>query len=187
MSVRRVVTGHDDQGRSTVVQDAQVEPLTLRSFPGIEFVRLWSSDGPVSIDPVGRLPEGYPYVPRPDGASVVVVTIPPDPASAGDQGPTGADQEALAQSVAEMQEKLPGLVETFDPEAPGFHVHDTIDFAYVVSGHVRLLTTAGPPVDLAPGDTVVQNGTKHAWSNPGKVPAQVFFVSLGAHRPTTEE
>lgn len=68
-----------------------------------------------------------------------------------------------------------------DP-AVGMHATDTIDFAIVVSGSVRLFQGDGTDTMLHQGDVVVQAGTEHAWENPGPEPARVVFVLLGAER-----
>jgi mannose-6-phosphate isomerase-like protein (cupin superfamily) len=39
----------------------------------------------------------------------------------------------------------------------------------------------GATVHLRPGDTVVQNGTRHRWSNPGTEPAVLAVFICGAH------
>ena len=41
---------------------------------------------------------------------------------------------------------------------------------------------AGNEVTLAPGDVVVQNGTRHAWRNRSTSPATMLFVLIGARR-----
>ena len=43
-NVRRVVTGLDEQGRSVVISDSAVSPLTARAVPGYSWHRLWSLD-----------------------------------------------------------------------------------------------------------------------------------------------
>ena len=45
------------------------------------------------------------------------------------------------------------------------HTTDTIDFEYVLSGEIALELDDGAEVVLHPGDTVVQNGTRHRWHN----------------------
>src|SRR3982750_3343052 len=45
-SRRRVVTGHDDNGLSTVVSDGVVEPRTSPGLPGVDMLYLWGTDGP---------------------------------------------------------------------------------------------------------------------------------------------
>ena len=41
MRVRRVVTGHDRNGKAVFASDQEVDPLALALMPGWEFHRLW--------------------------------------------------------------------------------------------------------------------------------------------------
>jgi len=61
------------------------------------------------------------------------------------------------------------------------HTTDTIDFEVVLSGEVVLELDDGVEKVLRVGDTVVQNGTRHRWSNRGSVPAVLAVILLGAH------
>ena len=45
MSVRCVVTGQTESGKSVFVRDAEAEPITLSLLPGFEFYRYQSSRG----------------------------------------------------------------------------------------------------------------------------------------------
>ncbi|UCG54691.1 MAG: cupin domain-containing protein [Dehalococcoidia bacterium] len=65
---------------------------------------------------------------------------------------------------------------------PGFHITDTIDLGYVISGEVWLELDDGKEVDLRPGDTIVQNGTRHAWRNKGSETCTIVMCMIGAHR-----
>jgi hypothetical protein len=50
LKIRRVVTGHDDQGRAKVLIDEQVKNV-FSPRPGAELSVIWSSEGfPVSND-----------------------------------------------------------------------------------------------------------------------------------------
>jgi quercetin dioxygenase-like cupin family protein len=69
-----------------------------------------------------------------------------------------------------------------EPESPGMHTTDTVDFEVVLSGEIVLELDDGAEVVLKPGDTVVQNGTRHAWRNRGDVPAVIAAGLIGAHR-----
>jgi len=55
---------------------------------------------------------------------------------------------------------------------PGFHRTDTIDIILMVSGEITCELDRCA-VTLRPGDTLVQNGGPHAWTNRG--PAQPFL------------
>jgi mannose-6-phosphate isomerase-like protein (cupin superfamily) len=66
-----------------------------------------------------------------------------------------------------------------DP-AGRLHATETVDFAIVLSGRVRLYQGDGTEVVVAAGEIVVQPGTEHAWENPGPDVARVAFILLGA-------
>jgi mannose-6-phosphate isomerase-like protein (cupin superfamily) len=102
-------------------------------------------------------------------------TVPPQSAVPA----AGIDPAALS---AEIDAKLPGLTEHMEPDAPGMHTTETIDFEYVISGRVVLELDDGATATLGPGDTVVQNGTRHAWRNPFDEPCRMVVVIIGAER-----
>ena len=52
-----------------------------------------------------------------------------------------------------------------DPEHPGSHSTDTIDLIYVASG-ACVEARSGETVQLNAGDTLIQNGSRHAWAIP---------------------
>ena len=84
--------------------------------------------------------------------------------------------------VTEMNAKLPGLIEHMERNSPGMHTTDTVDFAYIISGEVWLELDDGATVHLRAGDTVVQNGTRHAWRNKGTEPCRVVVFTVGVRR-----
>ena len=175
MKVRRVVTGVNNDGKSVFVSDDQLEPVTLALLPGAEFHRLWGSDETPKLPTDGSRPSQRPYFPPAGGYRFEFFTLPP----AIDQTLEGIDIEA---ALAEMEEKLPGLAGYMEPDHPGMHTTDTVDFEVVVSGEVVLELDDGAEVTLKPGDTVVQNGTRHAWHNRGDEPAVVAVGIIGAQR-----
>jgi quercetin dioxygenase-like cupin family protein len=84
--------------------------------------------------------------------------------------------------LAEMEDKLPGFLTLLEPDNPGMHTTDTIDFEVVLSGELILELDDGAETVLRPGDTVVQNGTRHRWGNRGTEPAVVALFMVGARR-----
>ena len=68
-----------------------------------------------------------------------------------------------------------------EPDNPGMHTTATIDYGIVLSGQAVLELDYGATVVLNPGDTYVQNGTRHRWSNRGDAPAVIAVTLLGAH------
>ena len=85
-------------------------------------------------------------------------------------------------NVADERKRLPGLAERFEPESPGMHTTDTVDYGILMEGEISLELDDGEIVALKPGDIVVQNGTRHAWRNGGSRPATLIFVLVGARR-----
>jgi uncharacterized cupin superfamily protein len=62
------------------------------------------------------------------------------------------------------------------------HRTDTIDVVTILAGRCILELDSGARVELAAGDCVVQNGTRHAWRVPFAEPCTVLSVSIGATR-----
>lgn len=175
MHVRRVVTGHDPDGNAVFVGDELVAPMTLALLPGNEFHRLWGADSTLTFPGDGSSPDAARYFPPVEGSRFAFFTIPPD---GGAGAPADLDMGA---ALAEFEEKLPGMAEHLEIDNPGMHTTASVDYGVVISGQVTLELDDGATVSLSPGDTYVQNGTRHRWSNPGTVPAVVAVVLVGAH------
>ena len=60
------------------------------------------------------------------------------------------------------------------------HTTATVDHGVVLSGQATLELDDGAKVVLNTGDTYVQNGTRHRWSNTGAVPAVLAVFIVGA-------
>ena len=166
MSRRRVVTGHDKEGRSIVVSDELVASIEASGL-GETYV-FWSADETPSFPNDGRDPRARTLFPPPGGFRFFMITIDP-------RTPAPALIEAL--DLAETgQLALRG-------QSHAFHETDTIDFEVVLQGEATLTMSSGQQVTLKPGEVVVHNGECHAWSNAGDVPAVLAGCTLGAHRP----
>lgn len=178
MGIRRVVTGHSVAGKAVFASDEVVDPVTSPLVPGFELYRLWGADAPVDLPDDGSAPPYVTYFPQVGGYRFGVFTVPPDNTPSPD--PASVDVEAAA---AALETAAPGLMGHIEPDNPGMHTTATVDYEYVVSGRCVLELDDGATVELGPGDTVVQNGTRHAWRNPFEEPCQLVVVLVGAHRP----
>jgi mannose-6-phosphate isomerase-like protein (cupin superfamily) len=178
MDIRRVVTGHDAAGKAIVVDDQMVAPVTSTLAPGNEFHRMWGADSISRFPDDGSMPEAPKYFPPKDGFRFGFFTIPPD---GGGGLPENFDLEA---ALAEFESKLPGMAEHSDPADPGMHTTATIDYGVVISGQATLELDDGVKVFLNAGDSYIQNGTRHRWSNVGAVPAVIAISLLGAEHET---
>jgi cupin domain len=173
MSIRRVVTGVDAEGVSVFVSDERVAAVAPPFMPGLEFHRLWGQDDPPAAPQDGTAPPSHAFFPPAGGYRVGTFTVPPASTPLAE----GIDIRA---ALAELEAALPGLYDHNEPDNPGMHTTVTIDFEYVLSGRVVLELDDGASIELGPGDTVVQNGTRHAWRNPFDETATLFVVLIGA-------
>jgi mannose-6-phosphate isomerase-like protein (cupin superfamily) len=174
LKIRRVVTGHDAQGKAIVVSDGPApRSHDFRHVPGMSTTMLWATTAarpPTHEDPT---PEVRSQLPGPDGTSFVIVRFPPD-SVLRDVDPAAAD--------AEHRMASPGIAERFEPDNPGMHVTDSVDYVLVLDGEICLELDDGEMVRLGAGDTVIQNATRHAWRNPGESPATLAVVHIGVSR-----
>lgn len=175
MRIRRVVTGQTAAGRSVFVSDEQVEPTTLQLLPGAEFHQMWGADEAMALPTDGARPATPRYFPPTAGFRFLFFTLGPDRVTL----PADLDVPAALQ---ELGEKLPGLGEAMEPDNPGMHTTDTVDFDVVISGEAWLELDDGAEVRLGPGDCVVQNGTRHRWHNRTSEPCVIAVALLGAKR-----
>jgi mannose-6-phosphate isomerase-like protein (cupin superfamily) len=167
MNVRRVVTGHNASGKSVVVSDEAVAPS-----PTTGFHRLWGGDSTPQFPDDGSIPEHHLYFPPIGGFRFGMFSLPP-------ASTAGSDVDATA-GPTDFETEAPGLLRYMDLSDPGMHTTDTIDFEVVLEGTVVLELDDGAEVTLGPGDTVVQNGTRHRWKNPGDKVARLAVFMCGA-------
>ncbi len=175
MDVRRVVTGHDAAGKAVFVDDELVEPVTISLVPGMEFHRLWAADEPCTFPDDGSNPAAARYFPPVGGFRFGFFNVPPD-----DRPELPADLDITA-ALTELETKLPGLAEYTEADNPGMHTTATVDYGVVISGQAILELDDGVTVTLNPGDSYIQNGTRHRWSNSGDVPAVIAVTLVGAN------
>jgi quercetin dioxygenase-like cupin family protein len=83
------------------------------------------------------------------------------------------------ESVRELEERLPGRSKRMGDDQAGVHRTATVDFIVVLSGRISLELDDGV-VELAAGDCLVQNGTRHAWRNNTDQPCTLAVVLIGS-------
>lgn len=175
MHIRRIVTGQTPTG-AAVVNDEAVAPITVGLMPGAEFHALWGSDAAMSLPTAGQAPDAKGWFPPPGGFRFGIVTLGPDAAGL----PADFDLEA---GITEVAQKLPGMVEVLEPHNPGMHTTNTVDFVTVLSGEAWLELDNGKQTLVSAGNTVVQNGTRHAWRNRTDKPCVMAVCLIGSPRP----
>jgi|SRR5215470_16048568 len=175
MDIRCVVTGQDKSGKSVIMRNSPVKPISLALLPGYEFHRLWGSDSVPELPCDGTPPPHPRYFPAKSGFRFGFFSLPPLTRAS-------ANPIDTVSALAEMQQKLPGLIEVMEPDHPGMHTTDTVDFDVIVSGEVYLELDDGTEVLLKAGDCVVQNGTRHAWHNRSSEQCVIAVTLVGAKR-----
>jgi mannose-6-phosphate isomerase-like protein (cupin superfamily) len=168
---RRVVTGLDESGKSTIVSDG---PTPVRvATPGFTVCDIWTvnelptpvtnedgTTGEVLLDP----PRG--------GFIYRITTFPPD---------SEWDAEAEYRSSLEAMSGGDAQLDDEETGVTGMHQTDTIDIVTIISGELYAVTETGETL-LKPGDSMVQRGTVHTWRNRGDIPCTKVAVQMGASR-----
>lgn len=174
-TIRRVATGQAPNGLSVITSDEIVEPIVSPLMPGARFYSVWGADSMPTLPNDGAEPSFRTWFPADGGYRFEFIVIPPD----GAAPPPDLDRAA---ALAETEKLLPGLMDVMDPKHPGWHTTDTIDLLYVVSGACILELDSGETAPLKAGDTLIQTGSRHAWSNPSGADCTLLVVSIGVKR-----
>src|SRR5262245_33707536 len=122
MKVRRVVTGHDSSGKAVFVSDGMVDGQSAELMPGSEFHKLWGGDKTPTFPDNGAEPSQPTYFPPIGGFRFGMFTLPPA------SSVTPPQPKDMGKATAELEKMLPGLAAYMEPDAPGMHTTDTIDF-----------------------------------------------------------
>ena len=171
--VRRIVCIDDENGKSEAITDGPSPDVrTDPARPGFTSTRIWVTDRtPARIRDVREtLDKSHTLEPPPGGSVCRVVTFPPDDTF---KGKVGA-KEVQAYFAAMGS---PGA-STYSAKAPHPYMQKTrtLDFCLILEGEITLVLDT-EEVHLKAGDTVVQRGTNHAWSNRSNKPCVIAFSS----------
>lgn len=171
-SFRRVVTGHDAQGRTTIESDqVAAQYLERPNRPGVRLTNFWLSDGtPAEYDgPVETCTGNFSLHPPRNGSVFRCVEFLPEV----------PEVMAKLDGRAAFAEMGAGDNIVDNPRHPFMHRTDTLDYAMVMSGEIwMLMDDEADDTLLRAGDVVVQRGTNHAWANRGTEPCVMMFVLL---------
>jgi mannose-6-phosphate isomerase-like protein (cupin superfamily) len=172
LPIRRIVTGHDRSGASIFVSDG-APPTVIRppDLGGVAINHLWQTDG-TQDDLRGDDDRGcvaIQLLPPPHGSAFRIVEFPPDARLASNGLAPGADA-FLTSAISPGPESAHAMM----------HRTPTVDFAIVLSGECYLVLDTGETLVRA-GDTVIQRGVNHAWSNRSAEPCRVAFVLIDAN------
>ena len=168
--VRRVVTGHDSEGRSTFIADSEAPNVKqVPAMPGLALTDLWETTGapasneghadaadrPVRLEPPAK------------GTILRIVEFPPD-----SQWRNARSREAFEAIGA-------GHAADKSSSDPMMHKTSTVDYIIVLKGEITAIMETGEKL-LRAGDVLVQRGTNHSWSVRGNEPCIVAVVLVSA-------
>ena len=150
LEVRRIVTGHDDNGKAIVASDERMTGVSGRGRDYISRCEIWSTDKmPVDNSEAAAAAQRAGFVVR--------------------HNYVGSGQG----TVVRITEFAPGAPKFM-------HRTETVDYAILLSGECDLELDDGKTVHLKQGYIVVQRGTMHAWVNNGSVPCVFAFILIDA-------
>ena len=172
LEIRRIVSGHDAQGKSVFIMDGNVGTPAGKRAAGTAVVELWQTDVMPADNTGDKDPTDHPYrLPPPTNGTVFrVVEYPLDSQRFAKMDSSVGGKEAQGQGY----QRTGG-----DARHAGFHKTDTIDYAIVIEGEIVALMDEGERL-MKTGDVLIQRGTNHAWANRTEKPARVAFVLIDA-------
>jgi len=174
--VRRVVTGHDAQGRAVFLEDGPVPRVQRIGGPaGPLFFEVWNTRAtPAPIDATSGEPaeSGIQLAPPQGGTRIRVLDIPPEDARIAALTPEQARAHFAEVGAAEASSHTGrGSRHAF------MHRTETIDYGIVLEGELTLILDAGETIVRA-GDIVIQRGTNHGWANRSGRHCRIAFILI---------
>jgi len=169
--VRRVLTGHDSEGSSTIISDGLAPNIKeMASMPGLALTDLWETTGaPANND--GHADAATRPVrlePPKNGTILRIVEFPPD-----SQWRNRADAREAFDSIGA------GHAPDKKSADPMMHRTSTVDYIIVLKGEIHAVMDTGETL-LRAGDILVQRGTNHSWSVRGNEPCIVAAILVNA-------
>jgi mannose-6-phosphate isomerase-like protein (cupin superfamily) len=175
-SFRRVVTGHDHNGRAVILQDGPPERVQrIGGDHGPMFYEVWNTRAtPAPIDRASGEPpeESIVLAPPKGGTRIRVLDIPPD----GDHLKDMTPEDARAH-FAEVGAGDASSYEGQQSRHAFMHRTETIDYGIVLEGELVLIVDEGETTVRA-GDIVIQRGTNHGWSNRSDRNCRIAFILI---------
>ena len=155
MTVRRIVTGHDSDGKAVIVADEHVEGRGLAEDSGrrdATFFQLYAThEMPVDLS---------------------------DPALARQR--EGSETTVLGTGSGSVLR-----VGVLEPGARSpMHRTESLDYGICLEGECDMELDGGEVVTVRAGDVVVQRGTNHVWHNRSGAQCRFAWILLDAEPPT---
>ncbi|QSE80567.1 cupin domain-containing protein [Rhodococcus koreensis] len=163
-TARRVIAGVDADGKSTIVVDETTG--TRVALPAFSVNDVWRVDAlPAVFTDDDTLESEVELAPPASGLVVRLATFPPD---------SEIDPAVYAASIGNLHGED---AKADSEEIVGLHATETVDIATIIDGEIYAIYETGETL-LRPGDTVINRGIKHAWSNRTDKPVTMVAVMV---------
>jgi mannose-6-phosphate isomerase-like protein (cupin superfamily) len=171
-TVRRVITGIDEDGRSAFVSDEIMHAKVPPTLGGNCIFELFGGDAIPTVPSCGEVETGLRFFPtNRDGYRFILFSMPPE-----HEMTVPDDVEA---AWAETERQVPGMGDAVS-DATGMHYTATVDLEFIIAGEVTLTLDTGETKVLKAGDSLIQCGANHAWSNKGTEECVILLTFIGA-------
>ncbi|MGC3983063.1 MAG: cupin domain-containing protein [Steroidobacteraceae bacterium] len=152
--IRRVVTGHDVNGKSVILSDG-MPPNVRDKGTDVDFVEIWNTAA----------------------APAPIMAVEPEPTD----GPLKVAPASTGTKIR-VNDFYPGHILKLPERKDGRHrmMHRTrsVDYGIVLEGEIWMILD-DQQVLLKAGDIVVQRGTDHAWENRSDKLCRMAFILVG--------
>jgi mannose-6-phosphate isomerase-like protein (cupin superfamily) len=170
-AIRRVVTGHRADGKSTILVDTPAPNVKQRKA-GNASTLLWvSDDSPAALSAVDNAARDIGVPPPRRGTIFRIAEFPPGM-------PAAPDNETLLRDFGIGSDVRRGHA----PRHPAIHRTRSLDYVVVLEGEITLMLDDSETT-LRAGDVVVQQATNHAWINRGAATCRLAMVFIDAEEP----
>ena len=174
---RRIVTGHDADGKAIIIPNLPPMTTQLIGGPGgPTFFEVWHTVGTpalITAQPGAPDEDRLVLAPPGNGTRIRVIEFPPE----------GEEIRKLSGADAQAKFKSMGNESASTSQAgaphPLMHRTQTVDYGIVLEGEITMVLDRGETT-LKAGDVIIQNGTNHAWANrSGKICRMAFVLIDG--------
>lgn len=172
---RRIVTGHNADGKAIIISDAPpVHTQLVGGTGGPTFFEVWHTmESPALIHhQPGEMDEDKLVLPPPaNGTRIRVIEFPPE----GEEIRKLTSADAAAKFKSMGDEKASTAIA--NAPHPLMHKTKTVDYGIVLEGEITMILDHGEAIIKA-GDIIIQNGTNHAWANHSGSICRMAFVLI---------
>jgi len=157
--IRRVVTGHNAEGKSVILADDMVEPMTYPVWPSRGVANMWSLEK-IPADNSGNPWDDVKSLPSHGGTAFHIMQLPPESEL---DAMSEEDRKVATTPVIQM---APHFIQRGVQHSYLTHATNTVDYMIVLTGELTYITDEHETV-LRPFDTIIQRGTSRTCVNRG--------------------